>query len=268
TPTGRELARLPVDPRIGRMILAARQHDCLNEILIIAAALSVQDPRDRPMQAQEAADAAHAKFADERSEFLSYLKLWTWYGEQVAHKASQRKLVQQLRDSFLSPLRLREWHDVHTQLATVVGSEGWRVNQSPATVEQIHLALLSGLLGNIGTKSEEAGHYLGARGIRFHIHPGSRLVRKAGRWVVAAELVETTRLYARCVAKIDPVWVERVAGHLISRNWSDPRWEKKSGQVVASERGTLYGLTIYSGRRVQYGRIDPVKALEIFIRHA
>lgn len=268
TPTGRELARLPVDPRIGRMILAARQHDCLHEILIIASALSVQDPRDRPMQAQEAADAAHAKFADERSEFLSYLKLWTWYGEQVAHKASQRKLVQQLRDSFLSPLRLREWHDVHTQLATVVGSEGWRVNQSPATVEQVHLALLSGLLGNIGTKSEEAGHYLGARGIRFHIHPGSRLVRKAGRWVMAAELVETTRLYARCVAKIDPVWVERVAGHLISKNWSDPRWEKKTGQVVASERGTLYGLTIYSGRRIQYGRIDPVRAREIFIRHA
>src|SRR5690606_18281453 len=139
TPTGRELARLPVDPRIARMILAARQHDCLHEILIIAAALSVQDPRDRPMQAQEAADAAHAKFADERSEFLSYLKLWTWYGEQVAHKASQRKLVQQLRDSFLSPLRLREWHDVHTQLAAVVGSEGWRVNQSAATVEQVHL---------------------------------------------------------------------------------------------------------------------------------
>ncbi len=268
TPTGRELARLPVDPRIARMILAARQHECLNEILIIAAALSVQDPRDRPMQAQEAADAAHARFADERSEFLSYLKLWTWYGEQVAHKASQRKLVQQLRESFLSPVRLREWHDVHTQLAAVVGSEGWRVNDTPATVEQIHLALLSGLLGNIGTKGEEAAHYLGARGIRFHIHPGSRLVRKAGRWVVAAELVETTRLYARCVAKIDPVWIERVADHLINRNWSDPRWEKKTGQVVASERGTLYGLTIYTGRRVQYGRIDPVRAREIFIRQA
>ncbi|WP_371820179.1 ATP-dependent RNA helicase HrpA [Verticiella alkaliphila] len=268
TPVGRELARLPVDPRIARMILAARDQHCLSEILIIAAALSVQDPRDRPMQAQEAADAAHAAFADERSEFLSFLKLWTWYHEQVAHKQSQRKLWAQLRERFLSPLRLREWHDVHSQLASVVGSAGWRVNEAPGSVEQIHLALLSGLLGNIGTKAEDAPHYLGARGIRFFIHPGSRLVKKAGRWVVAGELVETTRLYARCVAKIEPTWIERVAGHLLQRNWSDPRWEKKTGNVVASERGTLYGLTIYTGRRVQYGRLDPVRAREIFIRDA
>ncbi len=268
TRIGHELAKLPVDPRIARMILSARDHQCLAEILVIAAALSVQDPRDRPLQAQEAADAAHAAFADERSEFLSFIKLWDWYHEQVQHKASQRKLWAQLRERFLSPLRLREWHDVHSQLASVVGSAGWHVNTSPATLEQIHYALLSGLLGNIGTKAEDAAHYLGARGIRFFIHPGSRLQKKAGRWVVAGELVETTRLYARCVARIDPLWVEKVADHLIQRNWSDPRWEKKTGNVVASERGMLYGLTIYTGRRVQYGRLEPARAREIFIRDA
>jgi len=268
TATGRALARLPVDPRIGRMILAARERDCLTEMLILAAALSVQDPRDRPMQEREAAEAAHAKFADDKSEFLSFVKLWRWYGEQVAHKQSQRRLVALLRQNFLSPVRLREWHDVHSQLAALVGEQGWRLNGTDATYEQVHLALLTGLLGNIGMKSEEAGHYQGAREIRFYIHPGSRLARKAGRWVVAAELVETTRLYARCVARIDPAWLERVAGHLIRKSWSDPRWEKKAGQVVANERATLYGLVIYSGRRVHYGKIDPARARELFIRQA
>ncbi|ARP94888.1 ATP-dependent RNA helicase HrpA [Bordetella genomosp. 13] len=268
TSTGRELAKLPVDPRIGRMILAAREQQCLAEMLIIAAALSVQDPRDRPMHEREAAEAAHAKFADDKSEFLSFLKLWRWYGEQVQHKQSQRKLVGLLRQNFLSPIRLREWHDVHTQLAALVGEQGWRLNQTDATYEQLHLALLSGLLGNIGFKGEESGQYLGARDIRFHIHPGSRLAKKGGRWIMAAELVETTRLYARCVASIDPVWLERVGAHLLRRNWSDPRWEKKAGQVVANERATLYGLTIYAGRRVHYGRINPQHARELFIREA
>ncbi|WP_082988288.1 ATP-dependent RNA helicase HrpA [Bordetella bronchialis] len=268
TRTGQELARLPLDPRIGRMILAAREQQCLAEMLVIASALSIQDPRDRPMQEKEAAENAHAKFADDKSEFLSFLKLWRWYGEQVQHKASQRKLVGLLRQNFLSPLRLREWHDVHTQLAAVVGEQGWRLNQAEATFEQIHMALLSGLLGNIGYKSDEGGHYQGARDIRFHIHPSSRLARKAGRWIVAAELVETTRLYARCVARIEPAWIERAAAHLLRRNWSDPRWEKKAGQVVANERATLYGLTIYTGRRVHYGRINPDHAREIFIRDA
>lgn len=268
TSTGRELAKLPVDPRIGRMILAAREQQCLAEMLIIASALSVQDPRDRPMHEREAAEAAHAKFADDKSEFLSFLKLWRWYGEQVQHKQSQRKLVGLLRQNFLSPIRLREWHDVHTQLAALVGEQGWRLNQTDATYEQLHLALLSGLLGNIGFKGEESGQYLGARDIRFHIHPGSRLAKKGGRWIMAAELVETTRLYARCVASIDPVWLERVGAHLLRRNWSDPRWEKKAGQVVANERATLYGLTIYAGRRVHYGRINPQHARELFIREA
>ena len=268
TSLGQSLAKLPLDPRIGRMILAARDQDCLSEMLIIASALSTQDPRDRPMQAREAAELAHAKFNDDKSEFVSYLKLWRWYGEAVRHKASQRKLVQDLRQQFLSPVRLREWHDVHTQLAALVGEQGWRLNQAEATYEQLHLALLSGLLGNLGMRSEDGGQYLGAREIRFHIHPGSPLQKKAGRWIVAGELVETTRLYARCVARIEPPWVEKVAAHLIRRNWSDPRWEKKAGQVVANERGTLYGLVLYSGRRVHYGRINAKHARELFIRQA
>ncbi|RTZ44429.1 ATP-dependent RNA helicase HrpA [Candidimonas sp. SYP-B2681] len=268
TATGESLARLPVDPRLARMILAAKDHECLNEILIIASALSVQDPRDRPMQEREASEAAHAKFGDDKSEFVSYLKLWRWYNEQVEHKASQRKLVALLRQNFLSPLRLREWRDVHSQLASIVGEQGWRMNTLEATYEQTHVALLSGLLGNIGLKSEESGAYQGARDIRFNIHPGSRLVKKAGRWIVAAELVETTRLYARCVARIDPVWLEKVGAHLIRRTWSDPRWEKKAGQVVANERATLYGLPVYTGRRIHFGKVDPAQARELFIRQA
>ena len=268
TATGKTLAKLPVDPRIGRMILAARDQQCLAEVLIIAAALSVQDPRDRPMQAREAAELAHAKFADDKSEFLSYVKLWRWYHEQVAHKASQRKLVAQLREQFLSPVRLREWHDIHGQLMALVGEQGWRLNQTDATYEQLHLALMSGLLGNLGLKSEESGNYQGARDIKFWIHPGSRMARKAGKWIMAAELVDTSKLYARCVAKVDPTWVERVAGHLIRKTWTDQRWEKKVGQVVANEKGTLYGLTIYSGRRVHYGPIAPEQARELFILQA
>ena len=268
TAIGRELARLPVDPRVARMILAARDQQCLSEMLVIAAALSVQDARDRPMQEREAVDSAHAKFNDPRSEFLSYLKLWRWYGEQVEHKASQRKLVALLRKNFLSPLRLREWRDVHSQLAALVGEQGWRLNAAEGTYEQIHMALLAGLLGNVGTKAEEGGVWQGARDIRFHIHPGSPLGKKAGRWIVAAELVETTRLYARCIARIELRWVERAGAHLLRKSWSEPRWEKEAGQVVANERATLYGLTVYAGRRVHFGRIDPKQARQIFIRDA
>ncbi len=268
TQTGRALAKLPVDPRLARMVLEARDQQCLAEMLIIASALSVQDPRDRPMSEREASEAAHAKFGDDKSEFLSWIKLWRWYDEQVAHKASQRKLVALLRQNFLSPLRLREWRDVHSQLAALVGEQGWRVNTLDATYEQVHMALLSGLLGNVGLKSDEGSGYQGARDIRFQIHPGSRLAKKAGRWIVAAELVETTRLYARCVARIDPLWLEKAGAHLIRRSWSDPRWEKKAGQVVANERATLYGLPVYSGRRIHYGKVDPVQARELFIRQA
>ncbi|MDM8357715.1 ATP-dependent RNA helicase HrpA [Pandoraea communis] len=268
TPLGRELARLPLDPRVGRMILAARDHQSLREVLIIASALAVQDPRDRPIEAQDAADNAHRKFADEKSEFLSWLKIWQWFEEAIAHKKSNRLLAQACRDNFLSQLRLREWRDVHSQLLTVVREQGWRINESEATYEQLHLALLAGLLGNIGCKADDDPHFLGAHGIKFHIWPGSSLVKKAGRWVMAGELVETSRLYARCIARIEPEWIERVGKHLVKTSLSDAHWEKKAAQVTAYERGTLYGLTIYARRRMNFGPRDPRRAREIFLRSA
>ncbi|HIC7214478.1 ATP-dependent RNA helicase HrpA [Burkholderia stabilis] len=268
TPLGRELARLPLDPRVGRMILAARDQQSLREVLIIASALSVQDPRDRPIEAQEQADQAHRRFADERSEFLQWLKIWAWFEEAVAHKKSNRQLVDACRQNFLSHLRLREWRDVHSQLLTVVREHGWRLNEVEATHEQVHLALLTGLLGNLGMKADDDPHYLGARGIKFYLWPGSALAKKAGRWVMAAELVETSRLYARCLAKIEPEWVEKVGAHLLKKSLSEPHWEKRPAQVSAYERATLYGLTIYHRRRVAFGKQDPARARELFIRGA
>ncbi|KVE34982.1 ATP-dependent RNA helicase HrpA [Burkholderia sp. BDU5] len=268
TPLGRELARLPLDPRVGRMILAARDQQALREVLVIASALSVQDPRDRPLDAQEQADQAHRRFADERSEFLQWLKIWAWFEEAVAHKKSNRQLVDACRQNFLSHLRLREWRDVHSQLLTVVREHGWRLSEADATFEQIHLSLLTGLLGNIGFKAEDEPHYLGARGIKFHLWPGSALVKKAGRWVMAAELIETSRLYARCIAKIEPEWIERIGAHLLKKSLSEPHWEKRPAQVSAFERATLYGLTVYHRRRVAFGRQDPARARELFIRGA
>jgi ATP-dependent helicase HrpA len=268
TPLGRELARLPLDPRVGRMILGARDEQSLREVLVIASALSVQDPRDRPIEAQEQADQAHRRFADERSEFLQWLKIWAWFEEAVAHKKSNRQLLDACRANFLSHLRLREWRDVHSQLLTVVREHGWRINEADATYEQIHHALLTGLLGNIGLKADDEPHYLGARGIKFHLWPGSALVKKAGRWVVAAELVETSRLYARCIAKIEPEWLEKVGAHLLKKSLSEPHWEKRAAQVSAFERGVLYGLPVYQRRRVAFGRQDPARARELFIRGA
>jgi ATP-dependent helicase HrpA len=268
TPIGRQLAKLPLDPRVGRMILAARDNACLSEMLIIASAVSVQDPRDRPLEAQNAADNAHKKFADEKSEFLSYLKIWKWFEEAIEHKKSNRQLQDSCRENFLSQLRLREWRDVHSQLLTSVREQGWRLNEAAATYEQLHTALLAGLLGNVGFKAEDEPYYLGARGIKFHIWPGSTLSKKAGKWVMGAELVETTRLYARCIAQIQPEWLERVGSHLLKKSYGEPRWEKRSAQVTASERATLYGLVVYSQRRINYGIINPVEAREIFIRDA
>ncbi|MDB5772376.1 MAG: hrpA [Burkholderia sp.] len=266
TPIGKQLAKLPLDPRVGRMILAARDNAALTEVLIIAAALSVQDPRDRPMEAQAAADNAHKKFADEKSEFLSYLKIWKWFEEAIEHKKSNKQLTDNCRANFLSQVRLREWREVHSQLLTIVREQGWRLNEAPATYEQLHIALLTGLLGNVGFKAEDEPHYLGARGIKFFIWPGSTLAKKAGRWVMAGELVETSRLYARTIAQIQPQWLERVGGHLLKKSWGEPRWEQRAAQVTASERGTLYGLVVYSQRRVNYGQINPEEAREIFIR--
>ena len=268
TKLGRELAKLPLDPRVGRMILAGKDNVCLSEMLIIASALSVQDPRDRPVEVQGAADAAHKKFADEKSEFPAYLKIWAWFEEAIAHKKSNRLLQEHCRANFLSQMRLREWRDVHSQLLTIVREQGWRLNEAPATYEQLHTALLTGLLGNIGFKADDEPHYLGARGIKFHIWPGSSLLKKAGKWVVAAELVDTSRLYARTVAQIQPEWLEKVAGHLLKKSWGEPRWEKKSGQVSAYERATLYGLVVYSQRRINYGNFKPEEAREIFIKEA
>jgi ATP-dependent helicase HrpA len=269
TPMGRKLAKLPLDPRVGRMILAASDNNCLTEMLIIASALSVQDPRDRPMEYQQQADEKHKKFADEKSEFLSYVKIWRWFEQAIEHKKTNRQLQENCRENFLSQVRLREWRDVHSQLLTIVKEQGWRMNESPATYDQLHLALLTGLLGNIGYKMEDdAGAYLGARGIKFHIWPGSYLGKKAGKWVMAAELVETTRLYARTLAQIQPEWVEKIGGHLLKKSWGEPRWEKRSAQVTASERATLYGIVVYSQRRINYANINPQEAREILIRDA
>ncbi len=272
TPIGRELSKLPLDPRVGRMIIEARDRHALTEVLVIAAAFSLQDVRDRPLEQQQAADAAHRKFDDERSEFMGDLKLWKWLedskGGHGEHKLSVRKQEQLLREHFISPRRVREWRDLHSQLHTVVAEHGWRLNASPATYEQIHLSLLAGLLGNIGCKSDDEDWYLGARGIRFHRHPGTHLSKKPGRWIVAAELVETTRLFGRGIAAIDPAWLPGIAAHVIKKQLLEPHWEKKAAEVVALERATLYGIVVYNNRRVNFGTIDPKAAREIFIREA
>ncbi|PIT80035.1 ATP-dependent RNA helicase HrpA [Limnohabitans sp. 15K] len=334
TPIGKELARLPLDPRVGRMILEARGREALDEVLVIASAMSVQDVRDRPMDAQAQADQQHAKFDDDKSEFTGYLKLWKWIhaargGEpharsaamssasvqtgqktmdrfvprddrpaviasearqssgiqagsprrsaprddgvrtnQPTHKLSNRQYEQLLRQNFINIRRVREWRDTHTQLLTVVAEHKWRINTQPASYEQLHLSMLAGLLGNVGYKLEDEEAYLGARGIKFHKHPGAHLSKKPGRWIVVAELVETTRLFGRGIAAIEPQWLEQVGAHLLKKQLLDPHWEKKSAEVVALERATLYGLVVYSGRRTPYSRVDMHGAREIFIREA
>jgi ATP-dependent helicase HrpA len=304
TAMGQELAKLPLDPRVGRMILEARSRQALDEVLVIASALSVQDVRDRPMEAQQQADQAHAKFDDEKSEFSGYLKLWKWLGDSrggqsgdtqsvgvrarstessadavasghrdltPSHRLSNRQHEQLLRKNFISLRRVREWRDIYSQLHTVVAEHKWRINTTPASYEQLHLSMLAGLLGNIGCKLETDGangEYLGARSIKFYPHPGAHLVKKPGRWIVAAELVETTRLFGRGIAAIEPQWLEQVGAHLLKKQLLDPHWEKKVAEVNALERATLYGIVIYSGRRVNYGRVDLVGAREIFIREA
>ena len=268
TPVGRKLARFPIDPRIGRMILAAEREGCLAEVLVIAAVLETDDPRERPFERAEAADRAHARFHDEQSDFMSLLKLWAWYGEAAGKRQSSRQLARELAEQFLSQRRMREWRDVHRQLSELVEEMRMRVSDKPAGYEPIHRALVAGLLGNIGMKGEEAGEYLGTRGIRFYIHPGSGLRKKQPRWVLAAELVETTRLYARCVARIEPEWVEAAAGDIARKHYFDPHWEKDRAMVAAYERVTLYGLTLVPRRRVHYGSINPKEAREVFIRGA
>lgn len=286
TEIGHQLAKLPIDPRLGRMILAAHQYACLQEVLIIASALSIQDPRERPFEAQQAADASHQKFMDEQSDFLSLLKLWQAFHEQAKH-LSQNKLRHWCHDNFLSYLRLREWQDVHHQVYTTIKEMRWTINEEPALYEPIHRALLSGLLGNIAFKvgstegatpeekkavgkkmSSADSEYLGTRNLKLHIFPGSNLFKRPPKWIMAAELVETTRLYARGVAKLNPDWIEAAAANLCQHHYFEPHWEKTSAQVAAFEKVTLYGLTIVAKRKMNYGPLDPILSREIFIRKA
>lgn len=273
TELGRQMARLPLDPRVARMIIAAKKEGCLREILIIASVLSMQDPRERPMDKREAADSAHAKFKADDSDFMSYLKLWEWYEQTLKTKKSNRDLLNQCHQNFLSFLRLKEWRELHAQLLDMVEEMDFKRSDKEASYEQVHRALLSGLLGNIGFKDGDSETYAGARGIRFTIAPGSALKKNRPKWVIAAELVDTTKLYARVVAKIDPDWIEPIANEggsrdLTQSDYTDPRWDRKTAQVVAWERVSLYGLTIVPKRRVHYGPINPIESREIFIREA
>lgn len=277
TAIGKQLADLPLDPRIGRMLLAAKDQNALREVTIIASALATQDPRERPMEQTAAADQAHLQFADERSEFLSFVKLWDWYQDALKHKHSNRQLEAVCRSKFLSPRRLREWRDVHGQLHTMLGEKGWKENALAATYEQVHLSLLTGLLGYVAKKEEDeksqergskTGGYIGARGIRPFIWPGSTIGKKAGAWILAGELQETNRMYARTIAKIEPQWVEKVAAHRLVKSLSDPFWDSRQGEVMAFERGTLYGLPIYHGRRVRFESHNPDETRELFIKYA
>ncbi len=286
TKIGRQLGRLPLDPRIARMLLAAEQQRCVREMLVIASALSVQDPRDRPMERAQAADEKHRIFADERSDFMGWLKLWKWYDEQLKHKKTNRQLQSLLQDHFLSPRRMREWRDIHGQLHAQVGELGLRENEKDAGYDAIHQALLTGLLGNIGFRSltptlsprereqklgpnrSNEGNYQGARGIKLSIHPGSALAKKGPKWIVAAELTDTGRLLARTVAEVRPEWIEAAGRHLLTRMYLEPHWEKDGARVVAFERVSLYGITLVPRRKIHYGPIDPELSRELFIRGA
>jgi ATP-dependent helicase HrpA len=281
TGLGRKLSRLPVDPRIGRMILEADRNGCVREVLIIAAALSIQDPRERPVDAQQAADDKHRRFADPDSDFVAYLNLWDYLAGRQRELSSSafRRLC---RAEYLNYLRVREWQDLQGQLQRLAADLGVAANSSSAERTVVHLSLLTGLLSQIGMKMEPArgpaasgpagrrprAEYLGARNARFAIFPGSGLARKTPDWIVAAELVETSRLWARTVARIEPEWIEPLAAHLVRRSYSEPHWEKKQGGAVALEKVTLYGVPIVTDRKVSYGRIDPAAARELFIRHA
>lgn len=266
TKLGQQLAKLPVDPRLGRMLLAAKQESCVTEMLIIVSGLSIQDPRERPQNWQQAADEKHRQYVDKRSDFLSLLRLWDLVKQQ-RQQLSQRKFRQFCREHFLSYLRLQEWQDIHDQLRTAICELNIRPNQVAADYAAIHKALLAGLLSHIGYKQDEVS-YLGARNTKLAIFPGSALFNKKPRWIMALEIVETTRLYARTVAQIEPEWVEQLGDHLINRSYFEPHWEKRRNQVVASEKKILYGLVINPGKKTNYGPIDPSLAREIFIRSA
>lgn len=312
TKLGEQMARLPIDPKIARILLAAKKHDCMAEILVIASALSIQDPRERPLEARDAAAKAHERFTDKQSDFLAYLNIWDSFQRERDKGLSNKQLVQWCRQYFLSHLRMREWRELHHQLAQTAIEMGLTTKEAAfrqpptqeqlrpsesqgdqdlaaklkqkqldkkqhraqiraakeAGYEQIHRALLTGLIANVGMKSPDGNDYTGARGSRFHLFPASALFKAKPKWVMAAELVETTRLYAHDVAVIQPEWIEQEAPHLVRYHYFEPHWEQKRGEVVASERVTLYGLTVLPRRPVSYGRIAPEEAREIFIRSA
>ena len=312
TKLGEQMARLPIDPKIARILLAAKKHDCMAEILVIASALSIQDPRERPLEAREAAAKAHERFTDKQSDFLAYLNIWDSFQRERDKGLSNKQLVQWCHQYFLSHLRMREWRELHRQLAEIAIEMGLTSKEQAfrrppvqeqlrpseqagdqdlsaklkqkqldkkqhrahiraakeAGYEQIHRALLTGLIANVGMKSPDGHDYTGARGSHFHLFPASALFKSKPKWVMAAELTETTRLYARDVAAIQPEWIEQEAPHLVKYHYFEPHWEQKRGEVVASERVTLYGLTVLPRRPVAYGRVAPEEAREIFIRGA
>ncbi|WP_460855104.1 ATP-dependent RNA helicase HrpA [Nocardiopsis coralliicola] len=267
TETGRRLSRLPVDPRLGRMVLEAEERGCLREVMIIAAALSIQDPRERPAEAREAAQQKHARFAEKDSDFLAFLNLWNHLAEQQ-RDLSGNQFRKQCRADYLNYLRIREWQDVYGQIKQVAKQMGARLNTSDADPDAVHKALLSGLLSHVGMKDPDKGDYLGGRGTRFAVFPGSSLFKRKPRFVMAGELVETTRLWGRMAARIEPEWAEEVGGHLLKRTYSEPHWEKKRGAVMAYERATLFGVPVVTGRKTGYAAVDPQMARELFIRHA
>ncbi|HHH8140500.1 TPA: DUF3418 domain-containing protein [Neisseria meningitidis] len=312
TKLGEQMARLPIDPKIARILLAAKKHDCMAEILVIASALSIQDPRERPLEARDAAAKAHERFTDKQSDFLAYLNIWDSFQRERDKGLSNKQLVQWCRQYFLSHLRMREWRELHHQLAQTAIEMGLTTKEAAfrrppevrqltssenagdqdlsaklkqkqldkkqhraqiraakeAGYEQIHRALLTGLIANVGMKSPDGNDYTGARGSRFHLFPASALFKAKPKWVMAAELVETTKLYARDVAAIQPEWIEQEAPHLVRYHYFEPHWEQKRGEVIASERVTLYGLTVLPRRPVSYGKVAPEEAREIFIRGA
>ncbi|MFJ9926693.1 ATP-dependent RNA helicase HrpA [Streptomyces misionensis] len=270
TDTGRKLAQLPVDPRLARMVLEADKNGCVREVMVIAAALSIQDPRERPADKQAQADQQHARFKDETSDFLAYLNLWRYIREQQKERGSSsfRRMCKQ---EYLNFLRIREWQDIYTQLRTVAKQMGIHLDEKDAPADRVHVSLLAGLLSHVGMKDVREGNkneYLGARNAKFAIFPGSALFRKQPKFVMSAELVETSRLWARVNAKIEPEWVEPLAGHLLKRTYSEPHWEKDQAAVMAYEKVTLYGVPIVAQRKVNYGRIDPEVSRELFIRNA
>ena len=267
TDIGRILSQLPIDPRLARMLVEARQLGCIKEVMIITAALSIQDPRERPFDKQQASDEKHRRFADKESDFISFINLWNYIASQQAELSGNqfRRLCQK---EYLNYLRIREWQDVYTQIRQTVKQLAFPINSQLADYRSLHIALLSGLLSHVGMKEIEKHEYIGARNIKFAIFPNSAIFKNQPKWCIASELVETSRLWGRTAAKIEAEWIEPIAKHLVKYSYSEPRWSKKQGTTIANEKVTLYGLPIVASRTVNYSKIDPILSRSLFIRHA